>query len=610
MLRVVDLFCGAGGISEGLRQAGLDIVYAVDKDRAAASTFAANHPEAVVERRDVAEMGADDLPPCDVIVGGPPCIEFSASKQGRGDILGGLKLVQAYLRLVYLKSPKYWIMENVPRLVLHLPERIPLRWIGVDGEGSLHVPVRGEFNIADFGVPQARRRFLMGNFPLPIPTHFNPVSEPLAGLLEDRARWVTVGDILSRLPSPLSSVRPPHVTDPLYGIALPTAQFTDHFHHVALTASEVRSIRRVKEAHPFMGWMPFPDPIDRPARTVVATQLGRETLVFGDASGGVEVFRRATVRECAILQSFPTTYQFLGGSLGTRYRLVGDAVPPMLSYLIGKKILEAESLPSARAPLARVTPLTISELPRNGEGATRQRRRVAGRKFAMLIPGKEVRGCRVELDNLPLGSSGRQSCRRPPARWRARLYVGEGKANLRHRVFRLNEALSEFVGFASERRGLELSLRFLNQLADEVRPPLPSAAALQEAWDNLGEAEGGPDELGERLGSVVDAVFPKDQWKDVRVVRSGRFELIPDKGLRVRLAAALVAASYACELVNGKIAKQPPRQDRKTGPRTSDSGGGVLGIPPEEPHLDSLFRLALRRRQGPKQLRLATKLRA
>ena len=60
-------------------------------------------------------------------------------------------------------------MENVPRIAHHLPDAIPLRWIGIDKKGDLPVPVRHEFNCADYGVPQLRRRYLIGNYPVPNP---------------------------------------------------------------------------------------------------------------------------------------------------------------------------------------------------------------------------------------------------------------------------------------------------------------------------------------------------------------------------------------------------------------------------------------------------------
>src|SRR5262249_2017367 len=157
-----------------------------------------------------------------------------------------------------------------------------------------------------------------------------------------------------------------------------------------LNQREVRSIRNAKVAHPYMGRMAFPDDKDRPARTVVATQLGRETLVLGCISGGREVFRRATVRECATLQSFPISYQFFGGSLNTRYRLAGDAVPPRLCYLIGTEICRLEG---RRRLTARVVtrPIELSPQVSLKPGRTKSTTFPITRKFAELIPGKEVR---------------------------------------------------------------------------------------------------------------------------------------------------------------------------------------------------------------------------
>jgi len=93
------LFCGGGGISEGLKQAGLSIVFGLDTSKPAVDTFSHNHPDAEVIKASIVDIDVKNIPEFDVLVGGPPCVEFSASKQGRGNILAGLKLVQAFLRV-------------------------------------------------------------------------------------------------------------------------------------------------------------------------------------------------------------------------------------------------------------------------------------------------------------------------------------------------------------------------------------------------------------------------------------------------------------------------------------------------------------------------------
>src|SRR5436309_15945261 len=93
-LTVVDVFSGAGGLTEGFRQAGFQVLAAVDNWAPAVETHRKNHPDTEVIAQDVAELGPDILPPVDVLVGSPPCTEFSFAKRGGGgDTAKGMKLV-------------------------------------------------------------------------------------------------------------------------------------------------------------------------------------------------------------------------------------------------------------------------------------------------------------------------------------------------------------------------------------------------------------------------------------------------------------------------------------------------------------------------------------
>lgn len=554
-LKVVDLFCGPGGISEGLRQAGLVSVYALDKDRAATDTFAKNHPEATVVRADVTGFDPDSLPDFDVLVGGPPCIEFSSSKGSKGNILEGLRLVQEYLRVVYERAPRYWIMENVPRIVLHLPEEIPLKWIGVDKPGSLHVPVRTYFDCADFGVPQARRRFLMGNFPIPQPTHTAQTSSPDLFSSSDKSRrpWVMLGEILRALPDPLRARTSGVVTDPNYGFEFPCEELTDHFHPVLLNERETRNIRNAKVAHPFMGRMAFPDEEDRPARTVVATQLGRETLVIGAVAKGKTLFRRATVRECATLQSFPVSYQFFGGSLNARYRLAGDAVPPRLSYLIGQEIRRLEGHKELKGPLLTTRPSELSPPASLKPPRVKPTLFPMNRRFGELVPGKEVRGCRVELDNSGINEPMRAQLAKGDhvLLWKARLYIGEGRANLKTETFAVQAALEEVASYCAV--NLEVAKRFeamLRESEKRLAGRMPDASTLQASWTGRCAGTLGPEQIVDELSALVDKHFPAQKYANTFMPLAGKSRIVPDRGLRVRLAAALVLTAYCAALIN------------------------------------------------------------
>jgi DNA (cytosine-5)-methyltransferase 1 len=157
----MDLFCGAGGFSEGFKEMGFDIVYSLDNWRSAVDTIKQNHPDTEVVKADVTETDASDLPHADVIIGGPPCTEFSYSKKGGGgNIKEGMKLVLRFLYFIQELRPRWWIMENVPRLLNTLPLEVSLRKLGIDKDGRLKIPRRMVLNSADFGAPQKRLRLI------------------------------------------------------------------------------------------------------------------------------------------------------------------------------------------------------------------------------------------------------------------------------------------------------------------------------------------------------------------------------------------------------------------------------------------------------------------
>lgn len=554
-LRIADLFCGPGGISHGFQMAGCRVVYGMDIDRAALTTFAANHRSAVTYKGDATLLDADSIPEFDVLVGGPPCVNFSSSKGSRANILEGLRLVHIFLRLVYERKPKYWVMENVPNIAMHLPETIPLKWIGIDKAGELHVPTKGELNSADYGAPQLRRRYLIGQYPIPPATHFDATSCPLFAGVEGKNPWLTLQDVLSALPSPFMKARSGRVRDPNYDIEVPASQLGDHFYDTTFSPDEARRIREAKVDHPYMGRMPFPDELDRPSRTVVATQLGRETLVIGYRKGRSTLYRRATVRECATLQTFPITFQFHGNSLNARYRQAGDAVPPKMAFAVASEVIKAEGLVPPRNPLVERHVVELST------PASLNPRRDAlnvlplDKAFRQTIPGKEIRGCRVELDNR--GAEPSQAVLMPAGcrnlvRWAARLHVGEGKAKMRDEVFSTEhavEVLSTYcLGSATNR--LTQVESFLKELETVLPPVVCDATTLQAVWTRRAKGPLGPHEVGDLLADVVNRHFPSKGYGNMKIPQHPRHGVVPTKGILIRIAAGLVATAYACRLAN------------------------------------------------------------
>lgn len=541
-LRVIDLFCGPGGFSSGFEAMGFEVVAALDYDKDAVATYTANH-ECNAIQQDLREFDYSQLPDADIVIGGPPCTQFSSAKSNKTrNVLDGLLLVQSYLRCVYQKKPKYWIMENVPTIQKYLPSEIPLRSIGIDADGNFPIPTKVELVAADYGVPQKRRRYLIGDFPLPEPTHHDVKAKNMFTAVSSKP-WRTMGDVLSFLPDPLSTENAVVVQDPNFSLKLPADELTDHFYDARFNEIERRSIHQAKTQHPYMGKLAWPDRLDRPARTVVATQLGRETLVLPCENGD---FRRATVRECASFQSFPISYQFFGNSFGSKYRQAGDAVPPKLSLALAKSIAQKEGINSCE-PKFRASPkVYANEIP--PERLRRKRKPNFKRKANFLIPSKEVRGTRCELFVASFEASAvefeQHSFNAP--NWKADLVLGEGAGSTER--FEITEFLQEKIeaALAADSRldgKVDLALKQWSKC-------LKTFGSGSDVYANyvLDRAEHSPLRLIEDAKAICDRLFPSDAFHNVHLNCSSFLDHGKAERLKVRVLIGCVMSGTATRL--------------------------------------------------------------
>jgi len=540
-LRVIDLFCGPGGFSAGFEAAGFRVVAALDYDKDAVTTYSANHACSAIQQ-DLTDFDYTTLPDADIVIGGPPCTQFSAAKSNKTrNVLDGLLLVQSFLRCVYIKKPKYWIMENVPTIQKYLPAEIPLRSIGIDEDGNFPIPTKVELVAADYGVPQKRRRYLIGNFPIPKPSH-HEVGERDIFTPERSLPWKTMGDVLTQLPDPLLGGKETEVRDPNYNLEIPTALLSDHFYDTRFTEVEQRSIHQAKTQHPYMGKLAWPDKLDRPARTVVATQLGRETLVLPAGDGE---FRRATVRECASFQSFPITYQFFGNSYGSKYRQAGDAVPPRLSFAVAQGIAQQEGLSVTEPKVMQTVSIRANEIP--AEKLRRKRKPNFKRKANFLMPAKEVRGSRCELY-----VSGYQSRivehrghRFEKPEWSADLVLGEGAGNTARYV--LDEQLSEMLYGAIEKdeRVAEPMAKILAHW-EAVLPKFSCGSEVYACFVTE-KLEKSPLRLVETAKGIVDEFLPARLHHNTHIDCSEAVEHPKSGRMKVRVLAGCLMSRAAIQ---------------------------------------------------------------
>lgn len=357
---VIDLFCGAGGLSEGFRQAGYTVVAGSDYDPAAGRTFAATHPEATFFEGRIQDLAVSDIlratglrkGDLEVLVGGPPCQGYSVYNHGRGVDDPRAGLFREYLRIVEGLMPKWLVMENVSGLTSIANGGI-IREIEA-GMSALGYKVEWQILKAElYGVPQERRRivFIANRIGAPIehplPTH-GPGLKP----------FVTIWDAISDLPRlnngdthGVSDYSAPPATSyqaELRGNASTLAN------HSASRLSQV-NMQRMSHIPPGGSWrdIPFdllPAGMKKAKRSDHTKRYGRPKkadlsctiLTKCDVHWGAYIHpeqdRSLTVREAARLQSFPDTFHFLG-SRTEQYIQVGNAVPPLLGRAIAESLL-------------------------------------------------------------------------------------------------------------------------------------------------------------------------------------------------------------------------------------------------------------------------------
>ncbi|MGB8215002.1 MAG: DNA cytosine methyltransferase [Anaerolineales bacterium] len=346
-MRVIDIFCGAGGFSEGFRQAGFEVIWGIDKWLPAVITHQKNHPSSNTVLDDVERIAflSDEefhriVPDSEIIIGSPPCIAFSNSnKSGKGDKGKGIRLIEAYLRIVARKKNKvdsilkYWILENVPNVQSYIKEEYSAEDLELSGNFVLKVKFESSklYSAQYFGVPSKRTRYICGNFPEPQKT------------IDSDEDLIHLAYVLNKLGIPKQKPDSSTIPDPNYNFIMPSSDVTDHHYIQELAEFEWEKAKQLKQDKGYMGKMSFPEDINRPARTVMATMSfsARESMIF---SYGKDRYRAPTIREVACLMSFPIDYQFYGKSIGTKYHLIGNAVPPKLSYAFAKAIAQEENL--------------------------------------------------------------------------------------------------------------------------------------------------------------------------------------------------------------------------------------------------------------------------
>ncbi|MCC6419965.1 MAG: DNA (cytosine-5-)-methyltransferase [Gemmataceae bacterium] len=324
-MKGMDLFASAGGLTLGLKAAEVETVCAVEVDPYRTQTFATHTPGAKIITGDIQQVEFNEYRgKVGLVYGGPPCQPFSSGglRQAESD---ERNMIPQFIRVVEEVQPEAFLMENVPGLVVD--DRMKyLRTVICQLEDLGFVVNWQVLNAADYGVPQKRRRlFVVGlrkeAFQFPEPTHGPGRSRP----------HVRVKDVL-----PNHQIGEPNPSKVFYAKD-PDLRPSPYDGHVYNGGG--RPIDR-----------------DQPCHTILASAGGNKTHFFDDLrlvpayhrhlmdggkprEGTLPGARRLTVKESAIIQTFPEDLVF-SGPRSAQYHQVGDAVPPLLAEVIGRAILE------------------------------------------------------------------------------------------------------------------------------------------------------------------------------------------------------------------------------------------------------------------------------
>ncbi len=380
-LTMLDLFAGAGGLSEGLSEAGFHSLFASEIVPVYANTYKLNHPGAKVFTADIRSLNADKVlselglerGQLDLLAGGPPCQGFSINAPVRSVLDQRNHLFKEYLRFVDTFAPRAVLIENVPGLVsfehgatLHaILDALAQLGYGAD------VRILGA---AYYGVPQMRwRTIILGlrgkvlppaAFPEPIyhapirpnfTTTFDGQMLVKLPAPEVSAAFTTVKEAIGDLPPLICGERGEEVKEYI------SEPFCDYqrrlrigssgvYNHEAPRLSKI-NLERLKHIRPGGNWTDIPDDLlpkgmkranrgDHTKRygRVTADGLASTILTKCDPHWGAyfhyEQERSFTVREAARIQSFPDHYIFTG-TIAEQFAQVGNAVPPLLAEAVG-----------------------------------------------------------------------------------------------------------------------------------------------------------------------------------------------------------------------------------------------------------------------------------
>jgi DNA (cytosine-5)-methyltransferase 1 len=342
--KAVDFFCGGGGMTCGLRQAGIDVVAGIDFDKDAKETYELNNPGSKFILSDIKNLRSNHLEKNLgiqkdddrlIFVGCSPCQFYSTINTDRSKSEKTKDLLRNFARFVDYYNPGYVIVENVPGLKTNERSILPefLKFL----EEKDYTICQKVVNLSYYGVPQTRKRFTLiasrvkNDLSLPVPETNQSKLKDFIGESNGFCKIQAGHRDYSEFN---------HTTAGLASISIERLKMTPHDGGNRISWKDNESLqlkcfvgkdKSFKDTYGRMFW-------EKPASTI--------TTKFYSISNGrfahPEEDRAISLREGATLQTFPQEYVFKTNSIAATAKLIGNAVPPEYARRLGEAIVETE----------------------------------------------------------------------------------------------------------------------------------------------------------------------------------------------------------------------------------------------------------------------------
>lgn len=327
-MNLISLFSGAGGLDLGFEKAGFNISMANEYDKGIWATYEANHTAPLI-KGDIRNIKDSDFPnEIDGIIGGPPCQSWSEAGSLRGINDSRGQLFFDYIRILKNKQPKFFLAENVSGMLASRHSEAVKNIIQQFEECGYNLTLT-LVNAADYGVPQDRKRVFYIGFRKDLKIDFKFPSPTTPNAKDKLTMKDAIGDLVD---TPVPALPKNKTNGDL--------EIPNHEYYIGAYSTIFMSRNRVR------GW-------NEQAFTVQAS--GRQCQLHPQAPkmkfveknkrvfvpGYEDLYRRLTVRECARIQGFPDNFKFIYTDVDYGYKMIGNAVPVNLAYIIACSIKDA-----------------------------------------------------------------------------------------------------------------------------------------------------------------------------------------------------------------------------------------------------------------------------